>query len=189
MQAAFRSPGAFGEDIEDELGPVDHLDANAGFEVALLGWSQVVVENQHVGLGGLGKLLEFDDFAVTDQCGCVDGRTGLETLGNSVHPRAARELTKLGKGFGRRSGQGSLAAFESGQYCLFRCLGEIYRVGNPEGSDRVRIMMPRRNRRAATAGRGPNGLRGRREPRVRGAPRLRLAQVLEPAARGWPDTW
>ena len=54
------------EDIEDHLGAIDHLDAELLLEVAGLGGTQVVVEEDDVGLLGLDRRLELLDLARAD---------------------------------------------------------------------------------------------------------------------------
>ena len=43
------------EDIQDHLGAIDHLDPELLLEVAGLGGTEVVVEEDHVGLLGLDR--------------------------------------------------------------------------------------------------------------------------------------
>ena len=57
---------ARGEDVEDQLAAVEDLDLELLLEVAHLGGRQVVVEDDHVGVGGLDELLELLDLALAD---------------------------------------------------------------------------------------------------------------------------
>ena len=54
-----------GEDVEDQLGPVEHLHAGGLFEVARLAGRQVVVEDDHIGLGRLDEGGQLDDLAAS----------------------------------------------------------------------------------------------------------------------------
>src|SRR4030042_6562374 len=49
LELALVRPGPLGEDVEDELGPVDDLDLDLLLEVLLLGGAGVAVEDDHVG--------------------------------------------------------------------------------------------------------------------------------------------
>ena len=57
LEMSFVRPGMSGEDVEDDLGPIHHLDLDGPFQVARLGGSQVVIEDDHVGLVGLDQFL------------------------------------------------------------------------------------------------------------------------------------
>ena len=76
-----------GEDVEDHLGAVDHLDLELLLEVARLGRAQVVVEDDDVGLLGLDDRLELLDLARADVGGDVDLRAASAA---GCPPRAGR---------------------------------------------------------------------------------------------------
>ena len=61
-----------GEDVEDHLAAVEHLHADRLFQVPHLGRGQVVVEDDHVGVGRLDQLGELVDLAGADVGGEVD---------------------------------------------------------------------------------------------------------------------
>ena len=65
-------PRPGGEDVEDHLGPVDHLDAQELLQVPGLRGAEVVVEDDEVGLVRLDQLLELLDLARADVGGDVD---------------------------------------------------------------------------------------------------------------------
>ena len=56
-------PGMRCEDIQDHLGAIDHLDPELLLEVAGLRGTEVVVEEDHVGLLGLDRRLELLDLS------------------------------------------------------------------------------------------------------------------------------
>ncbi len=58
--------GALGEDVEDDLGAIDDVDADLGFEVAGLDRGKVAVEDDEVCADGLGVEGDFLDFAFAD---------------------------------------------------------------------------------------------------------------------------
>ena len=60
------------EDVENNLGPVDDLDLEGSFEISRLSRSQVVIEDDHVGLVGLHQFLELLDLARANIGGDVD---------------------------------------------------------------------------------------------------------------------
>ena len=72
LEVGLVRPGMGGEDVEDDLGAVDHLDAELLLEVPRLRRAQVVVEDDEVGLVGLDQLLELLDLARADVGGDVD---------------------------------------------------------------------------------------------------------------------
>jgi len=100
LQTPFGRAGATGEYIEDQLGAVDDLDVNGGFEVALLRGSEFVVDNQDVGLMCLGEFFQFLYFAVSKQSGRVEDGTDLEHLGRNSCAGACGQFGKLAKRFG-----------------------------------------------------------------------------------------
>ena len=56
-QAGFVRLCPAGEDVEDHLGAVEHLDAERLLEIADLGRREIVVEDDNVGVRGAGKLV------------------------------------------------------------------------------------------------------------------------------------
>ena len=58
LKPRFERPGARGEDVEDQLAAVEHLDAEGLFEVAALGGVEVVVEDDDVGDGAGAEFAE-----------------------------------------------------------------------------------------------------------------------------------
>ena len=66
LKLAFAGARAAGEDVQDELRAVQHFAREGFVEVAELGRRQVAVEQNRVGLEGLGLLGQFADFARAD---------------------------------------------------------------------------------------------------------------------------
>ena len=69
LQAPFPRAGARGENVEDQLGPVDDLGGQRLFEIALLGGAQVLIEDDHVGIAALDGSRQFVHLAAADQGG------------------------------------------------------------------------------------------------------------------------
>ena len=70
-QAGFVRLRAAGEDVEDQLGAVEHLDAEGLLQIASLAGRKIVVEDHHVGVGGVDQMLQLLDFAVAQIGGGV----------------------------------------------------------------------------------------------------------------------
>src|SRR5262249_40678336 len=69
LQLALEAAGAGGEDVEDQLAAVEHLDVEALGEGALLAWAQVLVDDHHRGAMLTHGLLELLDLALADEGG------------------------------------------------------------------------------------------------------------------------
>ena len=84
LHLAFVTLRALGEDVEDQRGPVDDVDLQAPFEIALLRRRERVVEDDQVGSVGRDPRRDLVDFAGTDEGRRVgalppgrDGRVGI----------------------------------------------------------------------------------------------------------------
>jgi hypothetical protein len=83
-----------GENIENDLGAVEHLDAERFFQVADLRRREIVVEDHHVGVGRVDEQLDLFDLAVPD----VGGRIGrLSLLGEPADNFGARRFDQAGE--------------------------------------------------------------------------------------------
>ena len=89
LQACLDGAGARGEDVEDQLAAVEHFDVGRFFEVAHLRRRQVVVENDHVRVGGLDMFLQLFDLALADVGGGVDLLPFLAEAADEVAPAVA----------------------------------------------------------------------------------------------------
>jgi hypothetical protein len=69
LQLSLEAPGAGGEDVEDQLAPVEDLGVEALGEGALLAGAQVLVDQHHGRAVGFGRLPELLDFTLAD-VGC-----------------------------------------------------------------------------------------------------------------------
>ena len=89
LQPPFGRAGAFGKDIEDQLRPVDDLDAGGAFQVALLGGSQIVIHDQNVGLRCLRHFPDFLHLALPEQRGGVGIGARLKRLAHNFDAGAS----------------------------------------------------------------------------------------------------
>ena len=69
LKPPFPCTGARSEDIQDELRPVDDLGGQRLFEIALLGGTEVLIEDDDVGVAAFYGGSEFVHLAAADQCG------------------------------------------------------------------------------------------------------------------------
>ena len=98
LEVGLVGPGPGGEDVEDHLGPVDHLDAQELLQVPRLGRAEVVVEDDEVGLVGLDQLLELLDLARADVGGDVDLLPLLEHAADHDQPGRLGQAPDLVQG-------------------------------------------------------------------------------------------
>ena len=82
-----------GEDVEDQLRPVDDACLEGVLEGALLGRVQLVVHQEHLGAGLLVGALEFLEFPLPDVGTPLRSRPVLDELSDRLHERCVRELT------------------------------------------------------------------------------------------------
>ena len=86
--------GPRGEDIEDQLAAVHHLDANGLLQLANLGRRQVVVEDDDVGFEALDALSKLLGLAFADVGGRMDGA---QLLLEPVHHHRAGTFGQRGQ--------------------------------------------------------------------------------------------
>jgi hypothetical protein len=124
LKTSFGGAGAPGEDIEYELRPVDDFQAGRAFEVALLRGGEVVIDDEHIGTGGLAKFLKFRDFALSEEGGGVDFRPRLKRLSHNFGAGADREFGEFAERFRRTGGHTAAPPFESGENRFLRRVRE-----------------------------------------------------------------
>ena len=117
LQLGFLGAGAGGEDVEDEFGAVEDLDAfeargvgvfvDGSFEGADLAGVEIVVEDDDVGLGLDGGVGDFDDLAAADVSSGIDAAAFLEdgaddfcTGGLGKGGEFAEGIARIGGGVG-----------------------------------------------------------------------------------------
>ena len=97
LELAVGGDGVLGEDVEDQLRPVDHARVERVLEVALLRRRQLVVDEQALGLGRLEALLELLDLALADVGALRRPRPVLDDAAERLDARGARQLLDLGQ--------------------------------------------------------------------------------------------
>ncbi|MPM90529.1 hypothetical protein SDC9_137650 [bioreactor metagenome] len=108
LQAALPGFCAAGEDVQNEVGAVHHLDAQLLGQHPLLGGGKIIVENNQIGAHGLCQLLNLKHLALPDE-GAGLGRVLI--LKHGAHALAPRRLQQ-----GAQLLQGAFAGvFRAGQ--------------------------------------------------------------------------
>ena len=129
LEAPFSGARPAGEDVEDELGAIDDPCGSAtgrdsGLDIALLGGSEVVIDDDDIGFEGFGKLADFFDFAFAEKRGGIGMGADLKGFTDDDRAGAEGEFFQFGKGLagGRRSC--ASAPFKAGQDGAFGGLFE-----------------------------------------------------------------
>ena len=89
--------GVLGEDVEDQLRPVDHARIERVLEEALLRRIQLVVDDQALGLELLEALLDLLELPLADVGALRGAGTVLDRPADRDHSGRARELLDLGE--------------------------------------------------------------------------------------------
>jgi hypothetical protein len=109
LQPALVGPRVLGEDLEDDLGPVEHTNLELELEVALLSRAQVVVADDQIECTLELELAQLVQLAHADEVGGVDSRASLDVGADDVGAGRPREIGQLGhllaNQFRRRSRQ------------------------------------------------------------------------------------
>ena len=96
LELALGADGVLGEDVEDELRPVDDARLELVLERALLRRAELVVDDEHLGLRVPVGLLELLELPLADERARVGARAVLDDLGDRIDACRARELLELG---------------------------------------------------------------------------------------------
>src|SRR6266487_306526 len=97
LELALRAHGMLGEDVEDQLRPVDDPCLEGVLERSLLHRAELAVDEEHLGLGrGIG-LLQLRELAFTHVATRVGLRAVLGQRLDGLDTRGARELFQLGQ--------------------------------------------------------------------------------------------
>ncbi len=95
LELALGAPRVLGEDVEDQLGAVDHPRLERVLERPLLGRVELVVDDQHLGAGALVLLLELLELALADVGAPVGPRAVLDELAARLDAGGADQLAQL----------------------------------------------------------------------------------------------
>ena len=102
LELALGADGVLGEDVEDQLRPVDHARLQRVLERPLLHGRELVVDDQRLRARALERLLQLLELALADVGARVGPLAVLDELGHRLDARGARELAQLGEVRGRR---------------------------------------------------------------------------------------
>src|SRR3954454_2473543 len=101
LELALGGHRVLGEDVEDQLRPVDDTRLERVFEGALLHRAELVVDDQHLRLRSGIRLLQLGELAFTDVGARVGACSVLNERGDRLDARRPRELLELGELFFR----------------------------------------------------------------------------------------
>ena len=109
LELALGADRVLGEDVEDQLRPVDDSRGERVLEPPLLGWAQLVVDEQRLGLRVTERALQLDELAFADIGALVGPRAPLDDLRHRVdacRPGKLAELAQLLVGIDVRAQHG-----------------------------------------------------------------------------------
>src|SRR6266851_3918608 len=95
LQAAFLGAGALGEDVQDQLGAVDHLDVELFLQVALLARGELFVEDEQVEVSLVLQRVQRLDLALADEERRVGFLPPLGIGADHDHAGRLRQLAQL----------------------------------------------------------------------------------------------
>ena len=87
--------GMLGEDVEDQLRPVDHARLEGVLELALLHRRELVVDQQRVGPGAREGFLQLDELSLADVGAGLGPCRSLDQFCDGLDPGRTRELLQL----------------------------------------------------------------------------------------------
>jgi hypothetical protein len=89
LKPALCSARAPGKNIKNQLRPVDHLSIEGPFEIALLGWREIVIDDHHIRVGGFRQVFNFAYLPLAEESGGIAVRTNLKQLADDLRAGAA----------------------------------------------------------------------------------------------------
>jgi hypothetical protein len=95
LELALGAPGVLGEDVEDQLRPVDDPRGERVLELALLSRGEVVVDEERLGTRLLERARELGQLPLADVGPLIRPGALLEDLADRLHARGPRQLAKL----------------------------------------------------------------------------------------------
>jgi hypothetical protein len=107
LQAAFMSARVLGEDLQDDLGAVEHPRLQLQLEVALLSRAQVLIADDKVELAFHLHGAQSFHLAHADEMGGIDLGATLEIRTDDFRSRCAREIGQLSHLFANKFGPGA----------------------------------------------------------------------------------
>ena len=100
LELSLGAPCVLGEDVENQLRPVDDARLERVLERTLLGRRELLVHEQHLGVALRVLGLQLGQLALADERLRIRPVPVLNQLGDRVHPCGAGELPKLRELFG-----------------------------------------------------------------------------------------
>ena len=95
LQPALTGAGVLGEDVQDQLGPVHHPQAELLLQVALLAWAQVLVADHQVQLQVLAAVADLVHLAAAHEQGRLDLAPALDVGPDHLAARGPGEFGQL----------------------------------------------------------------------------------------------
>jgi len=92
LELALRGHSMLGEDVEDQLRPVDHPRLEGVLELTLLHRRELVVDEQRLGAGACKCFFQLDQLPLADVGAGLRPRCSLDQLSDGFDPCGAREL-------------------------------------------------------------------------------------------------
>src|SRR5262249_11943411 len=99
LKLAFPAARVSREDVEDQLGTINHPAMRRAFDVALLNRAEVEVKDHERGLAQSCFGFELSELSPPDHCGRIELLAHLEDGGRHFRAGAARQLCELGQRF------------------------------------------------------------------------------------------
>ena len=96
LQLAFARAGAAGEYVQNQLRPVQNLAVERALQVALLGRSQIRIEQDHVGFVNINQIAKLFQLARSDERGGIRRSAGPGSMFlRRARPRCSRAPSAL----------------------------------------------------------------------------------------------
>jgi succinyldiaminopimelate transaminase len=95
LELPFRADGVLGEDVEDQLGPIDHARLERVFECALLCRLELVVDEKHLRAGFAVRALELLELALAEIRALLGTSPMLDELPDRLDESGSPELAQL----------------------------------------------------------------------------------------------
>src|SRR6266498_177691 len=97
LELSFGADRMLREDVEDQLGAIDHTRLERVLERPLLGGLELVVDEQHLGAGLPVRALQLLELALAEVCAPLRAGSVLDQRPDRLDERGSRELPQLGQ--------------------------------------------------------------------------------------------
>ena len=99
LQLAFAGARVARKNVEDELRAIDHAPLNDLFDIALLGWAEIVIEQKNIGIHGGGGAGDLFQLACADQGRRIRPVAPLQDLADNFGPGTLCQRTQFRQRF------------------------------------------------------------------------------------------